>query len=107
MALCFLDESIEKLMDYMAHNLWEVTSHYCKPKFMLHIPLGLPSRVVLKKYPTIPANMIRTYHMGFHVDFPSIEMLKVVVHNHSHVNLKWGPMTLSTNESKSFSRAMA
>jgi hypothetical protein len=47
---------------------------------------------------TIPTNVIHTCHGGFHVDFSSLKMSWVMVQNYPHVNLQWGPMTLSTNE---------
>ena len=40
-----------------------------------HISSGLPSRAILKIFPSIPANIIHTCHVGFHVDFSSIETI--------------------------------
>ena len=50
-------------------NKLSLVIHWSPP----HIPPNLPSRAVPKNSPTIPTNIIHACHVGFHVDFASIE----------------------------------
>ena len=51
-------------------------------KFLWVVAWGPPQilsslflRALMKEFPTIPANIIHTCHMGFHVDFSSSEIV--------------------------------
>jgi hypothetical protein len=45
-------------------------------------------RVVSKRFPTIPTNIIHTCHVAFHVDFSSIKDVMGCGPKLPHVNLK-------------------
>ena len=63
----FLGETIE----LSPKAFWRAQAFSVNPKILLQIPLGLSSRAVLKKLPTITTNIIHTCRVGFHVAFSS------------------------------------
>ena len=63
---------------------------------------SLPPKAISQKTPTILANILAMWESMY--IFHPLELLWVIVQKSPHVNLKRGPVTLSTNEKRRISQ---